>query len=182
MLQNLRISAILFSPKLPSISWLTANQVLLPGGEWGVVDEAEELLRVTDRDEAFHGQVKSQGLVLRRLVHWGGVTFQRSGLKKGQTLTSRNCLALLTIFYFQDIPHTATVWIIAEVADRRCLGGVTSNRGVKDFLDNAVCLKFKCWCVCVCVCVYLCMGVIHTWLHWYSHLITLWYRYHSHNT
>ena len=41
-----------------------------PGGEGGVVDEAEQLLGVTDVDQALHGQLKSQGLILWRLVHW----------------------------------------------------------------------------------------------------------------
>lgn len=37
---------------------------VLPGWEGGVVDEAEQLLRVTNRNEALHRQLKSQGLVL----------------------------------------------------------------------------------------------------------------------
>lgn len=36
-----------------------------PGGESGVIDKVEQLLWVTDVDETFHGQVKSQRLVLR---------------------------------------------------------------------------------------------------------------------
>lgn len=45
-----------------------------PGGEGGVVDEAEQLSGVTDGDEALHCQFETQGLVLGGLVHWNGTT------------------------------------------------------------------------------------------------------------
>lgn len=43
---------------------------VLPGWEGGVIDEAEQLLRVTNGNEALHRQLKPQGLVLWRFVHW----------------------------------------------------------------------------------------------------------------
>lgn len=44
--------------------------VSLPGGERRVVDEVEQLLRVSNRHQALHCQVKAQRLVLWRFIHY----------------------------------------------------------------------------------------------------------------
>lgn len=43
-----------------------------PGGEGGVVDKVEQLLRITDGHQALHRQAEAHGLVLGRFIHWTG--------------------------------------------------------------------------------------------------------------
>lgn len=61
---------VYFRTKTREISQMTRDEnnyvcvCVLPGWEGGVIDKAEQLLRVTNRNEALHGQLKPQGLIL----------------------------------------------------------------------------------------------------------------------
>jgi len=98
-----------------------------PGGEGGVVDKVEQLLRITDGHQALHRQAEAHGLVLGRFIHWTGREGNRllmggggaSQKHKDQTITTH-------MHMFDSMRLARCVWLEASLQPQppsSCCGG-----------------------------------------------------------